>query len=102
MKDGEHGADGKHEALMGADSARKEQHTKRRSMCPWQRQRRKPRKPPSNPLGWSEGKSTPYDIAQRPNRVVVINGEQVRSDWWLGCCRHTADVYKLRSYSRLR
>ena len=46
-------------------------------MSPCRRQRRQPRKPPSNPPGWSEGKSTAYDVAQRPNRIVVINGEQV-------------------------
>ena len=63
---------------MDADTTRKETQSKRYPMCPWRRQRRKPRKPPSNPAGWAEGKSTPYDIAQRPNRVVVINGEQVR------------------------
>lgn len=85
MKDWEHDADGKQEALMGTDtewmgvdSARKEEQAKHQSVCPRQRQRRKPRKPPSNPVGWSEGKSTAYDIAQRPNRIVVINGEQVR------------------------
>ncbi|CAN0256362.1 unnamed protein product, partial [Pylaiella littoralis] len=49
---------------------------KRCPACPWERRRRKQRKPPSNPPGWSEGKSTVYDIAQRPNRIVVINGEQ--------------------------
>lgn len=37
----------------------------------------KPRKPPSNPPGWAAGKSTVYDLAKRPNRIVVINGEQV-------------------------
>lgn len=35
------------------------------------------RKPPSNPPGWATGKSTVYDLAKRPNRIVVINGEQV-------------------------
>lgn len=65
---------------MDIASARKEQQSKRYPICPWRRQRRTPRKPPSNPVGWSEGKSTPYDVGQRPNRVVVINGEQVRRE----------------------
>lgn len=37
----------------------------------------KQRKPPSNPPGWAAGKSSVYDLAKRPNRIVVINGEQV-------------------------
>lgn len=41
------------------------------------RRQRKPRKPPSNPPGWAAGKSTDYDLAKQPNRVVIINGEQV-------------------------
>lgn len=42
------------------------------------RKTRAPRKPPSNPPGWAAGRATDYDIAKRPDRVVIINGEQVR------------------------
>lgn len=58
--------------------AEAERNSTQSACCPWGRHR-KHRKPPSNPPGWSEGKSTAYDVAQRPNRVVVINAEQVRS-----------------------
>lgn len=72
----------KQEALTGTGSktpASSRAKTQRYAACPWGTRRRQKRKPPSNPPGWSEGKSTAYDIAQRPNRVVVINGEQVSS-----------------------
>ncbi|CAM9108152.1 unnamed protein product [Ectocarpus sp. 8 AP-2014] len=55
--------------------AEAEKNSTQSACCPWGRHR-KHRKPPSNPPGWSEGKSTAYDVAQRPNRVVVINAEQ--------------------------
>lgn len=41
------------------------------------KRQRKPRKPPSNPPGWAAGKCTTLELAKRPNRIVVINGEQV-------------------------
>lgn len=43
----------------------------------WMGRQRKLRKPPSNPQGWSTGKATEADLVKRPNRVVIINGEQV-------------------------
>ncbi|CAB1098406.1 unnamed protein product [Ectocarpus sp. CCAP 1310/34] len=55
--------------------AEAEKNSAQSTCCPWG-WHRKHRKPPSNPPGWSEGKSTAYDVAQRPNRVVVINAEQ--------------------------
>lgn len=42
------------------------------------RKARKARKPPSNPPGWASGKSSGFDLAKRPHRIVVLNGEQVR------------------------
>lgn len=82
MNDEEHGADDSmRNVLADVQNAKNAQPRKHYAMRPWQRQGRKPRKPPSNPVGWSEGKSTLHDIAQRPNRVIVINGEQVRSSF---------------------
>lgn len=64
------------ESMLSTGNTNRARIPKQGILCPWRRQRRQ-RKPPSNPPGWSEGKSSVYDVAQHPNRIVVINGDQV-------------------------
>ena len=73
--------EGDHKALGGGDSTTLSRSTRRRSRWRYflssMRKRRKHKKPQSNPPGWAAGRTTEYDLAKRPNRVVIINGEQV-------------------------
>lgn len=72
-------------AELTASKQRKQHMSRWKRMLLCGRKPNKPRKPPSNPPGWAAGTATDYDIAKRPHRVVIINGEQASFLFSLAC-----------------